>query len=170
MGFFLCFCFSKLTLHQRASNSIETISSVFSTMRVSTLFFLFNMVTAASAFGVVKPITTSKSITSLYALPKPEDCTPEMLKDIDYMNRWGEIKVLPRAEAEATLKGAELEAYNNYHQHISDDLERMTEVAKMIVSSLEKKKEMKPKTKGQRKRDKWAKVQAREAAKAAAAK
>ena len=102
------------------------------------------------------------------ALPKPEDCTPEVAAEIEYAKRWGEIKVLSRAEADSQLEGEELEAYNNFYQHVSDDLERMSSIANMIVKSLEKKKEIKPKTKGQRKRDKWAKVQAREAARAAA--
>merc|ERR1711937_925083 len=113
--------------------------------------------------------TTSSSSSSLYGLPSDEELTPEAIEEKRYMERWGEIKVLSPAEAESTLSGDELEAYKNYHQHVTDDLERMAAIAEMMVESLKKKKEIVPKTKGQRKRDKWAKVQAREAAKAAAA-
>jgi len=104
--------------------------------------------------------------SALAALPKPEEASPEVLAEIEYANRWGEIKVLTKEQAEATLEGTELEAYNNYHQHVSDDIARMTEIATMFLGNLEKQEGVAPKTKGQRKRDKWAKVQALAAARA----
>lgn len=130
-------------------------------------FCLFYFTPVTTSKGIVKPTATRFS-TSISALPAADEVSADLAADMEYMKRWGEIKVLSRADAESTLQGAELEAYNNYHQHITDDVARMSEIANMIVKSLEKKKEMKPKTKGQRKRDKWAKVQAREAARAAA--
>merc|ERR1711966_132133 len=126
------------------------------------------MASSAAAFGVVYPTVTRS--TALSALPTRDEASPEQAADMDYAQRWGEIKILSREDADSTLSGDELEAYNNYHQHVSDDIARMSQIAEMFVNNLEKKKEMTPKTKGQRKRDKWAQVQAREAAKAAAAK
>ena len=54
------------------------------------------------------------------------------------MERWGEIKVLAPDVAESTLEGDELEAYQNYHQHVKDDMERMEAICNMMVDSLKK--------------------------------
>ena len=61
----------------------------------------------------------------------------------------------------------ELAGYKAHHKRLQDDIEHAIELTKMMCNAMDF-KEQQPKTKGQRKRDKWAKVQAREAAKAAA--
>ena len=71
-------------------------------------------------------------------------------------------------EASANLSGEELEAYNRYYEEMREGVLKMQEFAQFMMKDVDKASGIKPKTKGQRKRDKWAKVQAREAAKAAA--
>merc|ERR1712071_65134 len=137
-------------------------------MRVSTALVLCSMAVSTSAFGVVSPMSTRQSLISMNALPPMEDMPAEMLEEKKFSDRWGEIKVLSPDEAESTLKGDELEAFKNYHQHITDDLARMSEIAGMIVENLDKTKLIKPKSKSQRKRDKWELSQKRAAANAAA--
>lgn len=80
-------------------------------------------------------------------------------------NRWAEIRLLSNEEAAEQLSGDELEAFNNYHQRSSDDMDSATELATLIMKGVEI-PQVKPKTKGQRKRDKFAKSQALAAAKA----
>jgi hypothetical protein len=70
-------------------------------------------------------------------------------------------------EADSQLEGEEREAYHEYHQEVREGVLKMQELAALMMKDVEPPR-IKPKTKGQRKRDKWARVQAREAAKAAA--
>merc|ERR1712157_687003 len=105
--------------------------------------------------------STTRSITSLNQAVPDVELTEEQLEMRRKCERWGAIKVLSEEEARAQLEGEELESYLEYHQHIADDIERMKAIAEMMVKDMEKKKVIKPKTKGQRKRDKWAKVQER---------
>merc|ERR1711862_1088271 len=83
------------------------------------------------------------------------------------LQRWKEIRFLSDEEAEATLSSEELEGYKAHHQRVKDDIEKAIELAKMMCDAIES-TGVKPKTKGQKRRDKWARVQEREAAKAAA--
>merc|ERR1712174_39954 len=82
------------------------------------------------------------------------------------LQRWKEIRFLSDEEAEATMAGEELEGYKAHHQRVKDDIEKAIELAKMMCDAIES-TGVKPKTKGQKRRDKWASVQEREAAKAA---
>lgn len=68
-------------------------------------------------------------------------------------------------EAEANLSGEELETYKRYYAETREGVLKMQELAKLMMKDVEPPR-IAPKTKGQRKRDKWAKVQAREAARA----
>lgn len=70
-------------------------------------------------------------------------------------------------EAAANLAGEELEAYNRYYEEVREGVLKMQELAGLMMKDVEPPR-IKPKTKNQRKRDKWALVQRREAAKAAA--
>merc|ERR1719203_1052011 len=134
------------------------------TMRIATGLLLSTLVGSASAFGVHPTFkSTSRSITSLNEAVEVE-LTAEQIEMKAKCERWGAIKVLSEEDARAQLEGEELQSYLDYHQHIAEDIERMKAIAEMMVKDMDKKKEIKPKTKGQRKRDKWAKVQARMAA------
>jgi len=59
------------------------------------------------------------------------------------------------------------EAHTRYFDKYDEDMEKMQEIATKLQKLIEPPK-VERKTKGQRKRDKWATVQAREAARAAA--
>ena len=72
---------------------------------------------------------------------------------------------MTQEEADAQLQGEELEAYNRYFKEVREGVLKMQELAEIMMKDVEPPR-IKPKTKGQRKRDKWARVQAREAAKA----
>ena len=80
--------------------------------------------------------------------------------------RWKEIRLLSDEEADAKLSGEELESYQNYHSAVKEDIEKMKKIAEMMLKNLEPPR-VQPKTKGQRKRDAFARKQAREAAAAA---
>jgi len=49
--------------------------------------------------------------------------------------------------------------YLDYHKHIVEDIARMSLIADMIEKDMDKMQGVAPKSKGQRKRDKWARVQ-----------
>ena len=74
---------------------------------------------------------------------------------------------MSKDEAAANLSGEELEAYNRYYEEVRDGVLKMQEFAQFMMKDVEPPR-IQPKSKNQRKRDKWAKVQAREAAKAGA--
>ena len=85
----------------------------------------------------------------------------------DKIKRWGEIRAMTKEEASANLSGEQLETYNNYYTEVRDGVLQMQELAQLMMKDVLKADGIQPKTKGQRKRDKWAKVQARETARAA---
>merc|ERR1711862_1063912 len=70
------------------------------------------------------------------------------------LQRWKEIRFLSDEEAEATLSSEELEGYKAHHQRVKDDIEKAIELAKMMCDAIES-TGVKPKTKGQKRRDKW---------------
>lgn len=74
---------------------------------------------------------------------------------------------MDREEAEKSLEGEWLEAYNRFFEKYDDDMTRMTEIAEKVQKMIEPPTAPK-KTKGQRKRDLYAKHLARAAARAAA--
>lgn len=59
--------------------------------------------------------------------------------------------------------------YNRYYEEMREGVMKMQEFAQFVMKDVDKEKRIKPKSKGQRKRDRWAIVQKREAAKATAA-
>ena len=110
--------------------------------------------------GVLPAHTTSRRSTALNEFLSPEDRA-------DKIARWGEVRAMSKDEAAANLSGEELEAYNRYYEEVRDGVLKMQEFAQFMMKDVEPPR-IQPKSKNQRKRDKWAKVQAREAAKAAA--
>ena len=98
----------------------------------------------------------------------PEERTQESLDNEAKANRWKEIRLLSDEEAEAQLSGEELETFKNYHSAVKEDIEKMTQIAEMMLKSLEPPK-VKAKGKKQRKRDAWAKKVAIAEARAKAA-
>ena len=86
----------------------------------------------------------------------PEERTQQSLDNETKANWWKVIRLLSDEDAEDQLSGDELESYKSYHQAIKDDMVKMTEIAKLMMKSVEPPR-VKPKGKKQRKRDKWAK-------------
>lgn len=78
-------------------------------------------------------------------------------------DKWNEIRHLDREEAQKTLEGEWLEAYNNFYEKYDDDMTRMTEIAEKVQKMIEPPK-VEKKTKGQKRRDAYARKLAREAA------
>ena len=99
----------------------------------------------------------------------PEEQTQQSLDNGAKATRWKEIRLLSDEEAEAQLSGEELEAFTRYHTAVKEDLQKMTEVATMMMKSVEP-PQIQAKGKKQRKRDMWEKkckiaaVRAKEAA------
>ena len=83
-------------------------------------------------------------------------------------DKWKAAKLMSREDAEANLEPEYLEAYNRYYEDWNKDIELMTEICTYLDKQLNPPKVPK-KSKNQVKRDKWAKVQARAAARAGAA-
>ncbi len=105
-------------------------------------------------------MATSRRSTSLNAFLSPEERAPKI-------ERWGEIRAMTADEAAANLSGDELEAYNRYYAEVREGVLKMKDLAKLMMKDVDPPR-IAPKSKNQRKRDKWALVQKREAAKAAA--
>mmetsp|Transcript_2570 Transcript_2570/g.4505 ORF Transcript_2570/g.4505 Transcript_2570/m.4505 type:complete len:132 (-) Transcript_2570:89-484(-) len=120
------------------------------------------LVVGASAFGVPPTLTTSsRTSTALNEFLTPDERA-------DKISRWGEIRSMTKEEAAANLSGEELETYNNYYTEVRDGVLKMQELAQIMMADVDKGNGIPPKTKNQRKRDKWAHAQARAAANAAA--
>ena len=114
----------------------------------------------------VHPSKTFTSSLNMAGLAE-EEMTAAQAEMKSTGDKWNSIRLLSDEEAEAQLSGDELEEFKTYHKRVHDDNVEIQELAKMIMKGVEPPK-VQPKTKGQRKRDKWAKVQAIAAAKAAA--
>ena len=120
-----------------------------------------NFIVSYHAIGVPPTIQTrSVSSTTLHESLSVEESAPQIA-------RWGEIRAMTQDEANANLAGEELEAYNRYYKEMREGVIKMQELAQIMMKNVEPPR-IAPKTKGQRKRDKWARVQAREAARARA--
>ncbi|KAL3815716.1 hypothetical protein ACHAXA_004918 [Cyclostephanos tholiformis] len=132
-------------------------------------FIIVALIAGASAFGTLpaaitapSPRRTTATTTSLNEFLSAEERA-------DKISRWSEIRSMTREEASSSLSPEDLETYNNYYAEVRDGVLKMQELASLIMQSVDKAKGIAPKTKGQRKRDKFARVQARAAGKAAAA-
>ena len=96
----------------------------------------------------------------------PAEMTAAMEENAKKAQRWREIRLLSDEEAQAQLSGEELESFTSYHAAVKEDIAKMKQIAEMMQKDLNPPK-VDPKSKKQRKRDKWAKRQAIEAARAA---
>ena len=111
--------------------------------------------------GVPPTVTSSRRSTALNEFLTPEERA-------DKIQRWGEIRTMTKEEAAADLSGEELETYNNYYTEVREGVLKMQELAQIMMKDVDKAQGKEPKTKGQRKRDAWARKQKRAAANAAA--
>ena len=79
---------------------------------------------------------------------------------MEIQKKWSEIRHLDREEAEKTLDGEWLEAYNRFYEKYDDDMTRMTEIVEKLEKMIEPPKVAK-KTLGQKRRDAYARKLAR---------
>ncbi|KAL3942968.1 MAG: hypothetical protein SGBAC_002919 [Bacillariaceae sp.] len=113
---------------------------------------LLALIAATQAFA---PHAVSRAPTQLNAA-LPEDMVSDSRKEIqDIQDKWNEIRHLDREEAEKTLDGDWLEAYNRFYEKYDDDMTRMEEIVKNLESMIEPPKVAK-KTLGQKRRDAYA--------------
>jgi hypothetical protein len=117
--------------------------------------------------AVTAPLTASRS-WALSAWVKQEDMTPDQLEIVKITNKWNEVRMLDRDEAEKTLDKEWLEAYNRYFEKYDSDMTKMLDIAAKLGTMLEPPR-LEKKTKGQRKRDAYAKKLARQAGREATA-
>mmetsp|Transcript_1242 Transcript_1242/g.1502 ORF Transcript_1242/g.1502 Transcript_1242/m.1502 type:complete len:104 (+) Transcript_1242:3-314(+) len=96
-----------------------------------------------------------------------EDLSADQLEIKKISEKWGEVRKLSREEAEKTLDGEWLEAYNRFYEKYEDDMTRMEEIATKLEKMITPPK-VEKKSKNQKKRDAYARKVAREAARAAA--
>ena len=122
------------------------------------LFFLF--------LGVA-PTASGRVSTQLQGFLPTDQMNANQLEIKGIQEKWSEIRLMSREDAEKNLEGEWLEAYNRFYEKYDDDMVRMTEIAVNVQKMIEPEK-VERKTKGQRKRDLYAKHQARAAARAAA--
>ena len=95
-----------------------------------------------------------------------DDLKTSETKEIESIQeKWNEVRLMSKEEA-ANLEPEWKEAYDRFYEKYDSDLEKMMEITDKLQKMIEPPRVQK-KTKGQRKRDAWAKVQAREAARAA---
>eukprot|EP00567_Pseudictyota_dubia_P018434 CAMPEP_0197434212 /NCGR_PEP_ID=MMETSP1175-20131217/1969_1 /TAXON_ID=1003142 /ORGANISM="Triceratium dubium, Strain CCMP147" /LENGTH=139 /DNA_ID=CAMNT_0042962843 /DNA_START=73 /DNA_END=492 /DNA_ORIENTATION=+ len=137
-------------------------------MKLVTAVVVASALSGASAFGVAPAPAHVRTTTSLPARIAESEMTPEQLEIAQLADRWAEIRLYSDEEAQEKLSGEELEAYTRYHTKIKEDIEKMKTIAEMMVKSVEIPQVAK-KSKTQKKKDAWARKQALEAAKAAAA-
>jgi hypothetical protein len=93
--------------------------------------------------------------------------TADQLEIKKISDKWAEVRHMSKEEAES-LDGDWKDAYNRFFTKYDEDMERMNQIADMLKKAIEPPRIAK-KSKSQKKRDRFAIVQAREAARAAAA-
>ena len=90
--------------------------------------------------------------------------TTDQLEMKKITEKWSEVRHMSKEEA-ASLEPEWKEAHERFYARYESDMEKMEEIASKLEKMIEPPK-VEKKTKGQRKRDAYAKVLAREAARA----
>jgi hypothetical protein len=107
--------------------------------------------------------------TALAALIPEDEMSANQLEIKKISDKWKEVRQLSREEAAVQLEGDWLEAYNRFYARYDEDMTKMTEITAILQKAIDP-PQIQKKTKSQKKRDKWAIVQARQAARVVAAK
>jgi len=106
------------------------------------------------------PVTRQQGSAPLFAAIAEEDMSDAQKEIKGIQAKWTEIRHLSREEAKEQLDGDWLEAHTRFFDQYDSDMERMEE----IVTKLEKQIEpprVEKKTKGQKRRDAYARKLAR---------
>lgn len=129
------------------------------------MFFVALETMLTGFYPFVAPVALSRATTQLNVALPEESLSDDQKKIREMQNKWNEIRLLDREEASKSLDGEWLEAYNRFYEKYDDDMTRMTEIAEKVQKMIEP-PQVEKKTKGQKKRDAYAKVVARETARA----
>lgn len=97
---------------------------------------------------------------ALFAAIPDSDLTADAKEIRQIQKKWSEIRLYDRATAESKLEGEWLEAYNNFYQQYDDDMKKMEEIVQNLKSYIDPPRVQK-KTKGQKRRDAYARKMAR---------
>lgn len=118
-----------------------------------------------SFLGIV-PTNTRLSTTALSVSSLSDDLKTSDTKEIEAIQeKWNAVRHMSPEEA-ASLEPEWKEAYDRFYEKYNADMGKMEEITDKLQRMIEPPR-VEKKTKGQRKRDAYAKVQAREAARAA---
>lgn len=109
-------------------------------------------------------VTTRKTMrctsTSLYGLTPEGEMSPDQLRYVEIMNMWNSIRHKSREEIEASdLEIEWKEAHARFYDKYDRDMERIEKIREYLTTALVT-PGVSRKSKGQRKREQWAKVQA----------
>jgi hypothetical protein len=115
--------------------------------------------------GVTAPLATRSTSTALLAQIPVEDRSTDQTEIYSIGEKWSKVRLMSREEADK-LEPEWKEAYNRYFTKYEEDMTKMTEIATKIQKMIEPPK-LQKKTDGQRRRDAYAVIVAREAARAA---
>jgi hypothetical protein len=101
-----------------------------------------------------------------------EDMTPDQLEIQRISETWNQVRLMTDEELDQAIAAGSVEAkwkesLQRYNEKYQKDMEHMLQITDKVQKMIEPPKVAK-KTKGQKKRDKWAIVQAREQARALA--
>jgi hypothetical protein len=91
--------------------------------------------------------------------------TEDQLKIDGIRNKWNEVRKMNREEADS-LEPEWKEAHTRYFDKFNENMVEMELIASKLKGMIDL-NQIEKKTKGQRKRDKWAKIQERDAFRAA---
>jgi hypothetical protein len=118
-----------------------------------------------SRTGVTAPLATrSSTSTAIFARIPADEQTTDMSEIYSIGEKWNTVRHMTREEADK-LEPEWLEAYNRYFAKYEEDMTKMTDIATRIQKMIEP-PQIQPKTDGQRRRDKYANIMARETARA----
>jgi len=109
--------------------------------------------------GVVSS-TNGRVATQLRANLSEDMMSEDQKKIADIQKKWSDIRLMDRETAQKELDGEWLEAYNRFFEKYTEDMDRAIEYAGKLEKMIEPPQVAK-KTKGQRKRDAYARVLAR---------
>ena len=109
---------------------------------------------------------TAQNTMMLFGAVAEEEMTENEKEIKRIQEKWHTVRFLSPEEAAAQLEPEWKEAYDRFNEKYDEDMERMQEIAEKLQNMIEPPR-VEKKSEGQRRRDKWAKVQAREAARAA---
>jgi hypothetical protein len=116
----------------------------------------------------VAPVASHRGATALAVNIAEADMSADQREIVNIMAKWKEVRHLTREEA-ANLEDEEWKAaHTRFMEKYDKDMVNMQDIASKLVTMLEPPK-VEKKSKSQRKRDKWAIVQAREKARAVVA-